>query len=280
MVLIIVSHMQVHCVRAYDMQPYPFPLGFFFENGGRWGTACFFLLSGYGLTCSLLRNSLTLSYIRKHLSALVLPSTYALLVGALFGFQLRPRMEWFVETIFAVYLLTFAVFHFCKSSSLRISVVTAVIVVWILLSEFVIHLPGYYTNTLLCFPLGMICCFHRPSEKRKWLILSVLCLLHMLFWGAVWAGISPFDYCFTITAAFIGVYGCALINIRSRVFDYMGRKSMLFYVLQIPLLIPLEKLLPTPLTYSVALFVALFAFTFVYYKGKEALERCLFRKDK
>lgn len=278
MVLIIVSHMQVHCVRAYGMQSYPFPIGYFFDYGGRWATGCFFLLSGYGLTCSLLKNRLTFGYIRKHLSALVYPSIYAFVVGALLGFEFRPRMEWFVETIFAVYLLTFAVFHFCKSSSLRIGVVTGTIVAWILLSEFVIHLPGYYTNTLLCYPLGMICYFHRPSEKKKWLILSVLCIMHVLFWVAVWAGISQFEYLYTITAALIGVYGCAVINIRNRVLDYMGRKSMLFYVLQIPLLIPLEKLLPSSLTYSVALFVALFVLTFVYYKVKEVLERCVFSK--
>lgn len=161
---------------------------------GRLATGIFFFLSGYGLTLSIQRNSIDRSYVVRHLRHLLLPYLifwiFYIVVGLLtqtlptdisfytaFFFLRMPYVDaWFFKTIIGIYIVYFFLARFVKArAGICISII--IIVYAMLLST--TDVSSFWWNTIMCFPLGILCANHIDHFKRmvSWkAIIFLLCL--------------------------------------------------------------------------------------------------------
>ncbi len=142
---------------------------------GTYATGIFFLLSGYGLTLSLQRNTVDASYLRARLSRLLVPYVvfylcyfaldfrhFSTLLPAFLTLSMPQADAWFFKTILALYVLYISLAMWNKR--LAPIVVSVGIAAYV---AFLMHcgVAGYWWNTLLCFPLGI--CFACSERLRR-----------------------------------------------------------------------------------------------------------------
>ncbi len=98
---------------------YPFFLSILLSNLGNMGCAVFFLLSGYGLSCSVKKNfPISISYVYKHLIKLLEPFLFIWLIDTffvhyldsisitnLFTLSIYSNQYWFLKEIFLLYII-------------------------------------------------------------------------------------------------------------------------------------------------------------------------------
>ena len=149
--------------------------------GGRLATGVFFFLSGYGLTLSMKRNNVDHSYIVRHLRHLLLPYlvfwTFYIVVGLLtrslptdisffmqfFLLKMPYTDAWFFRTILGIYVVYFSLARVMKARA-GIGLTSFIIVYAIVLAA--VGAPSYCWNTIMSFPLGILCATHVVSFKR------------------------------------------------------------------------------------------------------------------
>ena len=98
---------------------YPFFLSILLSNLGNMGCAVFFLLSGYGLSCSVEKNfPISISYVYKHLIKLLEPFLFIWLIDTffvhyldsisitnLFTLSIYSNQYWFLKEILLLYII-------------------------------------------------------------------------------------------------------------------------------------------------------------------------------
>ena len=268
MILIIIHHIYHYIANYY---------GYVWENSlfsycvnsvGYWSTAFFFLLSGYGINCSLTSKVLDFSYVKTHFLNLLLPYFYALLISVILTGNLSMFSSgWFYKTILALYVITFAIYHLIRRPWVRLAIISALVVIYIVYANQCLSLMRYYTNSIICFPIGILCSISCPPSKNKYMQLILLCVGFIFFVGIEKLGFSYADYVLAILFSFICIYLVSIINIKCGFFDYIGKKSIMFYVLQIALLESLLRI-KSPIIYCIAVCALMWLLTYVYYTAK------------
>lgn len=173
-------------------------------------------------------------------------------------------MDWFYRTIVAIYVFTFIIYHFFRNKKTRLIIIGSSIFIYIIVASLFIKLPQWYTNTIICFPLGILCNIKYTTQK-KYLHLTLSCIFFIVVLILEQLGFNYQHYILSPLFAFISIYLVSIFNINCNILKYIGEKSIMFYVLQIALLDPLIKI-KSPIIYILAIFAIIDILTIIYYK--------------
>lgn len=222
---------------------------------GTFGCSLFFFMSGYGMFHSLGKRgeALTPGYLFAHLkkilipvavvygiNSIVLPYTLAynditINHSNLFLLNLPEGTDiWFIKIILFDYIITFLLFKLIKEPKARLicqAIVQAALVAMLYLCRF----GGYWYISNLCFVLGAYHSLY-PLRKRRFLVVAVsfFAIYYLLRINGV-------------VSAPVRILGnlafCAIISlVMSRIpqwpqwLIFLGKNSLLYYLLNIPIM--------------------------------------------
>lgn len=220
----------------------------FTSSWGFLGTGMFFLLSGYGLYVTLSsRKSLPVSWILGKLKNLLFPFYFTFACYSLFLLafdqdsfnktflvslcQLRipNTTTWFLKAIIGLYILTFFVFK------LKISNIYRVLLIFLTTFSFFVFayhfLSAEWYWSILNFPLGMIIGLNINKLNN----CMNMCEKKFLFILVVYFGLSNFLHVNVLTSilfSLMTIVAMVYFNPTNKILDYIGRKSINFYLFQ------------------------------------------------
>ena len=199
-----------------------------FDYWGAFGTALFFLLSGYGMFLSLHKTKdVNTSYVTNKLKKLFMPFLFTWMV---YGIDI-----WFFKVIIGLYIAIILLFKLPISDTLR------VIVMFIMVFGYYIIMRGlsfesWWYNSVLCFPLGML--FASRKELVKNNSLSIFMIVGCFVLSMV-TTIGFFPY---ITFALCAVWFVRVVNFNAIPgLKFIGINSLLYYLFECPCVSCLEK---------------------------------------
>lgn len=148
-------------------------LGHFLSSFGYIGTGIFFFLSGFGLFMSLKnKKSLTIDWLVKKMKKLLLPFVYIMTIVGTFCLLTKEdytidvfindfftlttpyTFAWFYKVIVGIYVIMYLVFRLNINNYKKVLIVSTLVFVYYIIAK--IKLPGYWSSSVLNFPLGMI----------------------------------------------------------------------------------------------------------------------------
>ena len=262
MILIIIHHLYQYSIFKYGFYVSP-PFSTILQSLGYLSTSVFFLLSGYGLFISLkMKKSFFLVDMFTYMSKLLSPFLYIWLldlfvylikfdcdfVNVLYSFitlkySSSGNLLWFFKEIITLYIVTYLVFKWVKQDNSRIYIILLLTLTFISLSV-LCNLSSMWWNTILCFPIGMICAKRNENQKpllNPYLLMGILMLfIASFFFTKVGKGIdnvyivSIIVSSITFSISIIGLI--RYLNLQNKLFDYIGKNSLIFYLSHIFLL--------------------------------------------
>jgi len=261
MLLIIIHHIQLNLYSVYGIH-FPYILNILFQSLGYLATGVFFLISGYGLYSSLSKNSpITTSYAFKHIKGILVPFLLVWFVdsiGVLFfggrqievfsnlitlSFSYGGGSLWFLKSITIIYLIVFLLWWVVTNNRNRIIFISVTIVAWVIVS-ITAQLDSYWYNSVLCFPLGMLCAHSRVVKNRIdsfpfVILLFIFVSSYFLFIAVQSYNRLPLVQTIIYSIAIIvsslsfslmAVKVITIINFQSKILNYVGVNSIVFYL--------------------------------------------------
>ena len=258
---------------------------------GTFGCSLFFFMSGYGIMNSLrkrgkeTKNSYLLAHIKKiviplaivyAINSIVLPHTLTynnitIDHSNILTFSLPEGTDiWFVKIIIFDYLTTFFIFKYisdCKKQLTYIAITQTALIVLL----YILKAGSYWYVSNLCFVLGAL---HStfPIFKKKYIITSIFIFIAAYFClvnGIISAPIQIFN---NITFCTIIIYAMSKMTKWPKWFCFIGKNSLLYYLLNIPIM----WLIPSNNMYAVTYFFANVIFTtisiFIYNKVAKSIK--------
>lgn len=269
---------------------------------GDMGTAVFFFISGWGLYCSMeKREKVDWSYLWQNMKKLLVPF-YIVWVLTEIAFQIiRPEYGWsrilcdgitlsypsfegvnlwFFKVITSVYIVSILTFMLVKKRWLRVSIVALLCGIYIYLGWKVIRLPQYMWGSVICFPAGMWLSAYKEELKNvlshKWAIAIASLVLYVVFRNYAFL---PLRACLKYSLAFCMLFVSlgSIVNIPSKLLYFIGKNSLLFYLIHIAILLLLTEILGGIHQYYMLILgivlVMTLALCWAYIKSKELIEK-------
>ena len=220
----------------------------FTSSWGFLGTGMFFLLSGYGLFVTLSsRESLPVDWIIDKLKKLVIPFLFTFfcyivllyffkreeidksLLVYLWQLRIPNTTTWFLKAIIGLYIASYLVFRLKLSNKYKVLLISTTSSVFFIIAYLFLSAEWYWT--VLNFPLGMIVGYNvnklnnylNTCEKKNFFIL------------VVYFGLSIFlhiNVLASILFSLLMVVAMVYFNPINKILDYIGRKSINFYLFQ------------------------------------------------
>ena len=262
---------------------------------GTLGSSLFFFMSGYGIYCSLYKkkDNSNISNLLKHLKKIITPIIIVYIINSIilpqtlsynditishrnaFTLSLPEGTDlWFIKIIIFNYITTFLLFKLSERTDLRLIylTITQVALVSIL---YMCKAPGYWYISNLCFVFGALHAIH-PIFKRNYIATSIL-----LFAGYYICIIN------NIVSAPIQIIGnIAFCIIMASIFNntnkwpgwlqFIGKNSLLYYLLGIPVM----WLIPSNKMYPIFYFIANLVFTSTTVITYKRFEKAATNKEK
>lgn len=263
----------------------------FMESWGYIATGVFLFLSGFGLFCSLgSKEHIEKDWLVSKMKMLLLPFVFMFLVYVLLLLILLPGKfissykdlpfyfitltvpyteTWFFKIIIFLYFLTFVVFNFLKNKMYRVILITFVCFCYFIVAHH--YLPAYWSTSILNYPLGMIAgLFYKklPSPKIYYPLIALVVLMFTLRYAVAY----PFAISIIATLFVMTIMPC--LNINSYVLDFIGHKSLDFYLFQLVVLPFCAIYLHQWIVYSVVVFIITIILTFLFEFIKVKLVEC------
>jgi len=221
----------------------------------RWGdlgTAVFFFISGWGLYCSMeKREKVDFGYLWQNLKKLLVPFFIVWAVIEIAYQIIHPEIGWsgfgkiwFIQVITGAYVVSILTFMAFRQRLLRLSLVALICSLYIYIAWRVLHLPGYRWCSSICFPFGMWLSAYREDLRnvlsRKLAIAVIAAVIYVLF---VNYDFLPMPRSIKYEPAFclMTVSLISIFNIQSKLLYFIGKNSLLFYLIHIAVLILLEE---------------------------------------
>ena len=258
MIMIVIHHIFAEYTRNghSDMPKFLYVI----NTWGYIGTGIFFLISGFAIYCTL--NKLSSNYFLeswKRLRKLLLTFLFAIALYVLFysiydytvlsvsllwdvvTLSLPNSTTCFFKVIIALYLFSFIIWSFSIKQSVKMFLVLLICGVYLTLG--IIFLPEFYWTTVLCFPLGMYLAGYKNLlfpyfEKHKKECSFIALLVMSLF--IVMEPVSPYNVTgnwgriiLSIIFSLFSIVFVYFINPCCVIFNYIGRRSLDFYLFQI-----------------------------------------------
>ena len=172
MLLIIIHHLYLKYEGMYSI---PGVIAIIMTTLGVLGTGVFFLLSGYGMVKSLEKNiPISWGYGFKHIGKLIDPIMFifailtidyvikngwntCVITRSILTMSLYGRLTfWFIDIILVLYVAMLVLSGISKDVKATVRIMSAMVLLWIILSSLVLSLPEYWFASVLCFSVGTI----------------------------------------------------------------------------------------------------------------------------
>lgn len=227
------------------------------NRGGGYGVLVFFFISGYGLTKSVYIRRI---YWRARIKKVIFPSVcllllFSIMIQAVDG-NVNPisivknllGSAWFIDVIVLEYIF-YSVVHRITNEHLQLAVIILMNVILAYLFE-LIGLDERWYNAMLLFPTGIFMARYEKEiipiiSKRiigitSFMIFVILGVLASILKGMMVAALFK-----TIAGIGLAVAICSLLYkvcIHSSVLEYIGTRSLYYYIIHAELIILLNDL--------------------------------------
>ncbi len=222
------------------------------------GVSIFFIISGYGLACSIKKNSpISISYFLNHLVKFLKPFLFIWILDTLFFHQslfdsivnlfslsISNNRIWFLKEIFVLYLFTLLpnLFSFSRNRFIIPLILTTSFTLLLSLSR----LEHFWWNATLCFPLGVICSLYKEKldlifNKHKYLFCLLFGFAFFLFFGlSYFYNYKGFEIIRTLFFAMCAISIVSLRQHKIKFFDVLmdscSKESLKIYIFHVFLL--------------------------------------------
>lgn len=233
---------------------------------GDMGTAVFFFISGFGLYCSMSkRDHVDFTYLWQNTKRLIVPYLIVWLFTEIafnviypsYGIRniLRdvvtlsyPSFEsvnlWFIKVIVASYIVSILIFIIIKNRLLRLSFVTVICCIYLYIAWKVLRLTQYWFGSFICFPAGMWLGAYKEELKDVLNQKIIIAILSLVFYVVFLKyDFLPTRACFKYSIMFCLLFVSlgSIVNIQSKLLYFIGKNSLLFYLIHIALLLLLSE---------------------------------------
>ena len=275
---------------------------------GDMGTAVFFFISGFGLCCSMSkRDYVDFTYLWQNTKKLIIPYLIVwffteIVFNILYpSYGIRntlrdvitlsyPSFEsvnlWFIKVIVISYIVSILTFIIIRNRLLRVSFVTVICMVYIYIAWKVLRLPQYWFGSFICFPAGMWLSAYKEELKgvlsHKIIIAILSLVLYVVF--------LKYDFLPTLACFKYSIMFCLLfvslgsiVNIQSKPLYFIGKNSLLFYLIHIALLFLLSESKFLSKQYMLTLGIILvgtIALVYLYVKIQTLIQQTRYAKKK
>lgn len=191
MLLIIIHHVVSYLYYEYSNAATCMLPIYLTQQFGYLGTRLFFFLSGYGMVCSLRKNMVNVLYVKKKCNSIFLPYALSWLVYLCFLLLLdrsllqvdlwqkfmlfsTPRgVLWFYNVIVVLYIVVLVLFRVSRTEKRNAFIVLILTLVYMPVANRS-GLSGCWYNSVVCFPLGMLCAVYKPIVEKNAFRLGVV----------------------------------------------------------------------------------------------------------
>ena len=251
------------------------------ESIMRWGylgVAVFFLVSGWGMYSSMAKKEdVTLGYFGRQMKKLLIPyliafplseSLYYLhhadfisfsdVICDLCTLSFSPVVDlWFFKVIVATYVISILTFILVMNRLARLAIVSMFGAAYYIVAWKILKLPLYWYGTSLCIVAGMWMAAYKNQLQKiydKKIIIFVCAIvayyitLHYNLLPIPSRTVHSFAFAIAMVAA------VSIFNFANPIMDYIGRNSLLFYLIHVPLC---ELLAPPPFEFLRLKWIAL-----------------------
>lgn len=291
--LIIVHHIVLFYTEKYGMEFSRWAIEL--RNLGYAVVGAFFVLSGYGVYQSVMRNRpLSARYWVRRLKKLILPFVFALIVVSLIvlfmegitlgdfllclvTLTLPTEVLWFMKAILIYHVLTYVVLGNVRNPRVALAIISVAAVAWVVVSHYCLNMWNFWWMSLLCFPLGLWLSAY--SDKLAKLDRPITwCGIAALFLAmeavVVW---TNSHYCsesmkFAIlpwvnnlvaaSFALLFIKFVPMLGTKSKTLNYLGRNSLILYIGHVGLLNLFSP--QSPVVYTLLVVFVAVAITVVY----------------
>lgn len=230
---------------------------------GDLGTAVFFILSGWGLCSSMEKHEhVGASYLVKNIRKLLVPFyivwVVCCIIVSLFvdtsyfssgwhvvrdivtlTYPLTWPGIWFIKVIFVEYVVTIVSFMLFRNKILQLTLPTIVTLIYIVIAWKILHWSPYLYCTTLCFVIGLWGArFHKQLDIKLLCKVVGLILFLGLYMFTKRYPIPPLPHLMTYAVAFcfFMIFLVSVININNPILHFIGKNSLLFYLIHIPVI--------------------------------------------
>lgn len=233
------------------------------EQLGGIGVLIFFFLSGYGIYKGYGEREIGVSFILRRFKTILLPvlliKLFLLIVAIIYGriyslydILLSFQSDWFVAVILAEYILFYLswIMPGAEAAKKRI-IIDLILNIFLIVLFVVLHMDPKWYNGLLLFPMGMLTA---RNEKRlivyfgdRWAFSAGICFTLFILCGILFvklkgAGVGA-DLLKTSAGFALSMMLCVIstrIKFHSAVLNYIGIRSLYYYVIHVNLLALLQ----------------------------------------
>lgn len=274
-IIIVIHHVYQFTCNKYGVN-YPSYASLILGNLGNLGCAVFFLLSGYGLTCSVIKSTpISFAYFYKHLIKLISPFLFIWLIDSfcihyaegisitnLLTLSISTNKYWFLKEIFLIYVIFFIPNFIERRHDTLLIILPATFAISIVLLRF----DRWWWNTTFCFPLGVACSLYYTqltslyNNYKRELIISFILLFIIFFWLSYYSGY--FEILRSLSFATLTVMIVPYRKHNIKLLDYCSKESLKIYIFHIFLL--QFNIIQSPIVYSAMIIVGTFMLIGIY----------------
>ncbi len=258
---------------------------------GTLGCSLFFFMSGYGIFKSLRKREKDIKYnylltqIKKILipvvivyaiNSIVLPYTLTynditIDHSNILSFSLPEGTDiWFIKIILFDYLTTFFIFKYTSDFKKQLTYI-AITQAALIILLYILKAGSYWYVSNLCFVLGALHSIF-PIFKKRYLIISIFIFIASYFCLVNGIESAPIQIFSNTTFCTITIYAMLKMTKSPKWLCFIGKNSLLYYLLNIPIM----WLIPSNKMYAVTYLIANMFFTtisiFIYNKVAKSIK--------
>ena len=209
-----------------------------------------------------------------------------MILFSLIGWESLGNSNWYIFAILSLYFITYLSFQIFKKSDIKALIsVTVLSIVYILVVAKV--KDGYWVNTILCYPLGMLFSMFRKQHEKLIFHNNRVYFLLLLITGFLFIAFykHPIHLMVENITAILFTYLVVLITMKleitNPVLTWYGKNLFWFYILQrIPMMLFQTWKIPDISIYLYAgpCFICATILTYFYSKLVPACEKYIWKK--
>ena len=245
----------VHSINEYDCYHSLLSKLLLIPSFGTFGCSLFLFMSGYGMFTSLSNRggNPTFKYLLAHLKKILIPVAIVYITNSIvlpytIGYNdivinhsniltltLPEGTDiWFIKIILFDYLTTFLIFKATTDTSKRL-IYLFVIQTALIIILHISNIGSYWYIANLCFALGALHTIY-PIFQKKYILISVAVIVAYYFCSAIDFINEPIIIIRNIAFCIMATYIISHIHFWPKWLLFMGKNSLLYYLLNIPVM--------------------------------------------
>lgn len=233
---------------------------------GKFGCSLFFFMSGFGIFKSLCKRGrdIKYNYLLTHIKKILIPVAIVYVINSIVLPHTLTYNDitidhsniltlslpegtgiWFIKIILFDYLTTFFIFKYTSDYKKQLTYI-AIIQTALIIVLYILKAGSFWYVSNLCFVLGILSSIF-PVFKRKILITSIFIFITAYLCFIINIISAPIQILCNIVFCIIIIYAILRITTFPQWLCFMGKNSLLYYLLNIPImwLIPSDNLHPS-----------------------------------